>query len=454
MAKKSDDNLENFFLSRVDNYNIDYREEDWHKLNEMLDASEAMKAAAFKQKMVWVGSGALLVISVVLLLWMSQNLTSRKVEDTKMIKESEASEGSTEKGDLNEATMQPMVVEKNQDIPILIDPGLNNIETSNENQTSEFEGNRNVEENTNQHSEITKPGPPLNDEITGSQDHLNQKDQFITAGSTDEITLNTVNETTSSNNAFNEVGTDRKEYYGNQISTLNLRPADMSQDLNATDVIVITDNYRVSSKDLEFQKKYSWNLSLAADYSAVGMTDFDGPSIRAGLSLEYYLSGRLSILAGVNYSVKTYTALGREYTPPYGFWTNGVVPNETLGECNVLDIPLNLTYYIPNLKGQAFFIRSGLSSWLMLEEHYYYNYNSNDPDLVKYWGGENENYHFFSILNFSAGFEHPINDKYSILAEPYVNIPLGGVGFGEVDLHSAGMKVTFKINRYKLTEIK
>ena len=73
---------------------------------------------------------------------------------------------------------------------------------------------------------------------------------------------------------------------------------------------------------------------------------------------------------------------------------------------------------------------------------------------MTYWGGENENYHFLSILNFSAGFEHPIDDKYSILAEPYVNIPLGGVGFGEVDLHSAGMEVTFKINRYKLTEIK
>jgi hypothetical protein len=47
-----------------------------------------------------------------------------------------------------------------------------------------------------------------------------------------------------------------------------------------------------------------------------------------------------------------------------------------------------------------------------------------------------------------------MNNRYSILAEPYLNIPLGGVGFGEVDLHSTGMKVTFKINRYKHSEIK
>ena len=153
---------------------------------------------------------------------------------------------------------------------------------------------------------------------------------------------------------------------------------------------------------------------------------------------------------GANYTVKNYEAYGREYTPPKGFWKYGEVPEVTEGTCNVLDIPINISYYFPTPKGQRFFIRGGLSSWLMLKEKYNFEYVSNDPDLITSWQGKNENYHFFSILNISAGIEQPFNRRMSMLVEPYLNIPLTGVGFGTVDLYSIGLKFALKLKHFKL----
>ena len=443
MAKQPNDNLERFFLKRVKDYKIDYREEDWARLDEVLDASKAMKVAALKQKIVWVGSGALFVISIVLLLWMSQNLTSQRTDDTKASIGSEIVESRGQENNSNQASIQPLTYQENRSISeretvenktsdlVKEDPGIKDTKDS-----------KNLAESENRASNDIKP--------IINQEEPNESERNVGQIRQEEsVTL--IEDVSMTNKIAEPVMIFKESNDTKEPATINLKSSGWYFDSIEGNGIAISTNLMKASEPIQLRKNYAWNLSIAADNSAVGVTDFDGPSIRAGVSFEYYISSQFSVLAGDNYSVKTYSAFGREYTPPYGFWTWGVVPDETRGECRVLDIPINFSYYIPNMKGQAIFVRAGLSSWLMLEEHYFYSYESNDPSLVNYWGGENENYHYFSILNLSAGFEHPLNNKFSILAEPYFNIPLSGVGYGQVDLYSAGLKFTIKINHYKLT---
>ena len=133
-----------------------------------------------------------------------------------------------------------------------------------------------------------------------------------------------------------------------------------------------------------------------------------------------------------------------------GYWTYGVVPETTSAECLVLDVPVTISFYQPIAKRSALAIQAGASSWFMLREAYYYEYEVPDPHLISYWHGENENRYWFGVINVSIGYEYAINNKWSVLAGPYFNFPLTGVGHGNVNLKSLGLKAAVKFNQYKL----
>jgi hypothetical protein len=51
----------------------------------------------------------------------------------------------------------------------------------------------------------------------------------------------------------------------------------------------------------------------------------------------------------------------------------------------------------------------------------------------------NQNQHLLRILNLTAGVEYGLGTRWNLLAEPYVKVPLAGVGMGKVKLLSAGV---------------
>ena len=55
---------------------------------------------------------------------------------------------------------------------------------------------------------------------------------------------------------------------------------------------------------------------------------------------------------------------------------------------------------------------------------------------------KNENSHIFSVINLSGGYQYHFSDRFSLMAEPYVKIPLSGVGQGKVNLNSGGILFT------------
>jgi hypothetical protein len=52
--------------------------------------------------------------------------------------------------------------------------------------------------------------------------------------------------------------------------------------------------------------------------------------------------------------------------------------------------------------------------------------------------------HLLSILHLSAGLDKQIGQKWSMLIEPYAKIPLGGVGFGSIQLSSFGINLSLQ----------
>lgn len=167
-----------------------------------------------------------------------------------------------------------------------------------------------------------------------------------------------------------------------------------------------------------------------------------GPS--ASLLLDYNLNNKWALQTGVIRSLKTYNAQFQDYNGPEE-WGNDPMPASIDGDYRVFELPVNLRYDFgldlsPRQKAR-WFIGAGVSSYKMQRETYTYNYDSyssgqkRPPKEMDRGTG----WYFLSHANVSVGYEHRLTRRLSIIAEPYLRVPLRGVGFGKVNLFTAGV---------------
>ncbi|MDB5233597.1 MAG: hypothetical protein JWR44_590 [Hymenobacter sp.] len=188
------------------------------------------------------------------------------------------------------------------------------------------------------------------------------------------------------------------------------------------------------------QPRFYIGLVGAPDVSTVKFASVESPLLNAGITLEYRLTDRLRVSTGVLRSTKQYLAHRDDYD--WGAYRDLVYKHDfeyVEGTCTVLDIPLNLRYDVLARPQYKLFGSAGLSSYFMQHEYYYYDYV--DYGKKNTWEGraDNINHHLFSVLNLSVGYERSLSSRWSVQAEPYFKLPLGGVGQGKVRLTSAGV---------------
>lgn len=190
-------------------------------------------------------------------------------------------------------------------------------------------------------------------------------------------------------------------------------------------------------------------LVTAAEVSTIGRDNICRPDFKIGVQLEYRFSKRLATSVGLNFIRKDYGAGQGEYTPPMGFWTDGVVPQTTRGLCDIIEVPMNFSYFLNNFSDESknnFYVTGGITSYIMLRSEYNYFYGEDppSPDLIKEWQEANGRDNLFGVGHISIGVERFLNKKNSIQVAPYVQIPLQEIGHGRVKIWSFG--VTGKFN--------
>jgi hypothetical protein len=192
------------------------------------------------------------------------------------------------------------------------------------------------------------------------------------------------------------------------------------------------------------QAKWAVRFGYSPDLSTVGGEKLTKPGTAVSLLAELSVLPRLFVQTGAVWSRKDYRANAGDYilNPKWGYYTK---PESIEGICKVLEIPLNLRYDIVSGNKSRIFAGSGLSSYYMRGEKYKYEYEyPNDPH-IKYNGWQGKTgWYLFSHLNASAGYEYRISDKLSLVAEPYARMPLKRVGYGKVNLFTAGFWISVR----------
>ena len=198
-----------------------------------------------------------------------------------------------------------------------------------------------------------------------------------------------------------------------------------------------------------FRNNFAIDFSAGPDVSSVEFDNTGKIAINYGVGFSYALSGRFTLRTGFYVSDKIYSANKDEYHVPSTGSSNIAYLYNINANCKVYEIPVAVSCNFGKVKNHQWFASAGLSSYLMKREsyNYYYKYPNGYEDS-KLWSISNKNQNYFSVLGLSAGYEYSFNKRTSLLAEPYLKMPLSGIGAGKVKLNSGGILFTFTLKPF------
>ena len=220
--------------------------------------------------------------------------------------------------------------------------------------------------------------------------------------------------------------------------------------------IAILKTQEKKKKKEKTQKRNSFFLTFSAgpdvSYTSAGNPGKIKPVV--GLGLGYTFKDRFTIRTGFYSASKVYSASPEAYHPPEVFYSYYPYLEKIDADCKVYELPITFSYSFGRSKQQHWFASAGISSYLMKTETYNYFYKTSPlgPTVSRKWGIENQNKHLFSVLGISAGYQRKLSKSLSIIAEPYLKLPLSGVGYGKVRLNSAGLLFSMAVKPFAVSK--
>jgi hypothetical protein len=206
---------------------------------------------------------------------------------------------------------------------------------------------------------------------------------------------------------------------------------------------------RVSTPDNQLKKTTSpaakdskgiyVGFRIGPDLSMVKFQSVEQPGFSLGVLVGYRFNKRLAIETGLMWDKKYYYSKGEYFNtdkihvPQYATIMN------VNGNCTMWEIPLALRYDFATTKNHGYFAKAGFSSYIMTKQNYTFSLDSASHQWnTPYIPYNNTLKYFLATIQLSGGYERAISEKTKIRIEPYVNIPLQGVGTGSLPISSAG----------------
>ncbi|MEP7256181.1 MAG: hypothetical protein ABI666_10435 [Ferruginibacter sp.] len=241
----------------------------------------------------------------------------------------------------------------------------------------------------------------------------------------------------------------------NEQKAESIKAKEDKKEVKAKEVAVTENKISSSSEKKKSKKNVAGNfgitVSAGPDLSFIKLNKLGKTTLMYGAGLSYQFKNRITVRAGFYSAKKIYSAAPDQYKSQPG--TTYPYLDGIDADCRVYEIPVSLSYNFGIRKNHNWFGNVGLSSYLMKTEDYDYNYK------VPYYGQgytyytykaaiKNENKHYFAVLTLSAGYQYNFNKRISMQAEPYIKLPLAGVGDGKIKLKSAGVLFTVTVKPF------
>lgn len=208
-----------------------------------------------------------------------------------------------------------------------------------------------------------------------------------------------------------------------------------------------------------FSKRMRYAITgyTSTDFSSVGLFSEYKAGMKLGAKVGVQFADKIQLDLGIAYSHKKYGSEGKEYNIEGGWETMvGIDPTWMDAKCNIIEIPLEASYYWSGYRNNSFFVNVGLSSYFLNSEWYGFKYDPTevqalvDPnkiiDEVTMSDIPERNFHVLGSGKISIGYQKVVSPNLSFEVSPYVQVPLTGIGQGKVNLYNSGIQFAVKFN--------
>ena len=213
------------------------------------------------------------------------------------------------------------------------------------------------------------------------------------------------------------------------------------------------------SENERHERKVRFGINVAPGMSSA--TDGSALNIGGGVNLDIALAKNLDISTGVQIEY-------RDIETGAGIGTGMSAVQQTSYNMTNLDIPINITWKFKNSRTESYYVSGGFSSLAYLGENYSTTSYSQDlqSSIVYGTSGEentvyklvdvrtttverSEPFSSFDVagrLNLMVGYSKSISPKLNLHLEPYLKIPLSGMGSKNMRFTTSGItcKISFR----------
>ncbi|GGA90974.1 hypothetical protein [Mucilaginibacter rubeus] len=427
---KSEEDLDNIFKKRLEDpaNHRSFNEDDWDALEQMLDTGKKRRGIVY-----WlpIASGIAAMLLLFLGWWFFKpNVKDDNTTGQQQVKVKPAAP-KTNPGASGGVTPQPPT-----------DSLL----------TTRPAGNSNIAANSNTGNHAHTGQISLTPSVAGShhnipgvnkkgisRDTIMQHDHALMAGT----------EPTGNNGTISNLLANRALSLDIQSSPLAVPDFKTNIERQPFQASATKPNKKITKQSFGYRPQ--WAITALASSDVNGTNSFQGKvGSNYGLLLSFGATKKLTITSGVVYSSKPYSTSFANYNTTYSFKHD---PIDVTADCKMLDIPVNIAYQVYGNFRNKLSVGTGLSSYLMLHEKYTYNYGdgANSAAWPQTYTVPNSKGYLLSIININATYEHKINSKFGVSVQPYMKVPISGVGYSDIKLQSTGVAVgvTYNLNSFR-----
>lgn len=422
MSDWSKKDLDKLFQQGMEQDHFEYNPAAWEQMNALLDQDKRRRRA-----FIWWWSGAAAALVIAVGLWfLVQNPV---LEQTKSTPESSLPQANQRESE--EAQMKP---------------DSTDLELKNHQEINKNKNTGTPVKSIIPKKKTPQAKPPVVLLESEPKESPNQKTATIARKSEPDVTpsLEKLNPDPK-NNATHQ---PEIAFVNDDLELLPSLEMEVLESLHKPDHTIYLPEAEASPTDVAKANRSQFVLGLrgAGELTSVGPDDFSRRSWNAGIFAEYRLAGKYSLGLGANFIRNQYRAGAGEYMPEYGFWTRGIAPTSTEGMCDIIELPLQVSFFPKGYRQNGVFFNAGITSYIMLQEDYYYHYDTYEPDLIRWWATDETTEYWFGLAQVSIGYHKIFSKKTSVQFAPYFQLPLSGVGHGHVQLYSIGTSLKFNFH--------
>ena len=201
----------------------------------------------------------------------------------------------------------------------------------------------------------------------------------------------------------------------------------------------------ITNKNDAVKRQHSIYLGilLGPTFNQVKNQGLTKPGYDIGVLAGYQLNKKLSVETGLLFEKKYYFSSGKYFDMAKAIsnMPAGMKVLSLEGSCAVFEIPFKVKYNLAGKRDRHFYSSAGISTYIITSEYNKYKAVINGTQQNITGAYNNTSRYLAASFNLGAGYENKIGKSASIRLEPYLQIPLKGIGIGSLPVTTVGLHI-------------